>query len=173
MKKYFKPLMLAVLMAVSVPLFTACGSDDEEEKTEQGVAVGSHRIDVSFSGDTQGWDVGLTFLATAYYANGTPFPGMYENGKELETSYAGTWKSYEMRDYSVSTGSNCQSLLLTLAISKSYSESATGTITVHVRSYVDNKLKKEKTYSMSPADGTEKQITFFSVMEDVDSERIF
>lgn len=163
---------MVTAIAVTVPMLTACGDDDDEEETEQGVTVGTHRIDVSFSGDTQGWDVGLTFLATAYHANGTPFPGMYENGEQLETSYAGTWKCEEIRDYSVSTGSNCQSLLLTLAISKSYSEAVTGTIIVHVKSYVNNKLKKEKTYSMSPADGTEKQITFFSSM-DLDDERVF
>ena len=66
MKKYFISIFMAMVASMCVATFTACGgSDDDDIGGESGnLTVGTHRVDVEFSGETAGWNVSLTFLGT-------------------------------------------------------------------------------------------------------------
>lgn len=170
-------MLLAVLLAAVVPLLTACGSDDEDDgQTEQhGINVGTHRIDVSFSGDTFGWGVHVTFTGTPmYYTDAAKVSDLYENSIQLSKEDDVTWSCEEIRDYSVSTDSKSQLLTCGVSISKPY-DAATqprGTLVVHFKGYINGKQTKEKTYSMSPNDGNIKHIYFMSDLNE-DKELTF
>lgn len=177
MRKYLSFVMMAVLMTAVVPLLTACGSDDEDDvQTElPDINVGTHRVDVSFSGDTFGWGVHVTFTGTPVnISSAHQGSALYENGIELLKEDDVTWSCEEIRDYSVSTDSKSQLLTCGVSISKPY-DAATqprGTLVVHFKGYINGKLTKEKTYSMSPNDGNIKHIYFLSDLNE-DKELTF
>ena len=56
MKQYLNSMLMAVLMAITVPMLTACGSDDEDENIASG-DNGQQRIEMTIEGDTKGWVV--------------------------------------------------------------------------------------------------------------------
>ena len=73
-KSIFKFMMLALMGFVCMTTFTACGGDydDNTPGTETGnLTVGTHRIDVSFEGNTSGWTATVAFSAVKASATGT------------------------------------------------------------------------------------------------------
>ena len=56
MKKKIALLSMALFAITSVPLLTSCGGDDDDpvESPEQGTK-GIHRIEATFSGETEHW----------------------------------------------------------------------------------------------------------------------
>ena len=177
MKKYLSLTLMTAMMAVAVPLLTACGDDDDDDgQTELPcINAGTHRIDVSFSGDTFGWGVHVTFTGTPMYYTGVDqVSTLYENGKELPKDDHVTWSSDEIRDYSVSTDDKSQLLTCGVSISKPYDASTQpkGTIVVHFKGYINGKQTKEKTFSMSPTEGNIKHIYFMSYLNE-DKEQTF
>ena len=160
MRKYV--LSLAVL-AMSVCLYTACSSSSSDDdnvpenyvKTTEGV----HRIEVSFNGDTDGWETSLTFIAV--YGDGSHGKvKIYENGNLVgESSY----QTKELRFYSVETEKKCDQMSLTIAATRD-SKEADKSMTVTLRSFIDGKLVKSKTATFS-ANEYAKSIVFDSELD--------
>lgn len=168
---------MVTAIAVTVPMLISCGNDNEDDgQTEQpGINVGTHRIDVSFSGDTFGWGVHVSFTGTPmYYTDVAMTSDLYENGIKLPKEDNVIWSCDEIRDYSVSTDNKSQLLTCGVSIDKPY-DAATqprGTLVVHLKGYINGKQTKEKTYSMSPNDGNIKHIYFMSDLNE-DKELTF
>lgn len=158
-------MMMAVLMAVTVPMLTACGSDDDEDDPNEWVdpnanTVGTHRIDIIFSGATQGWEVYAGFTGTP--ENGDVYTGaeLFENGVRLEKD-SPNWLCSELRNYSITTDSHCIGLWLSLTINRD-DRKTLEPMTVTLIGYVNGKLMQQKSYTVTNDSGTSVIIGFGS-----------
>ncbi len=164
MKKNMNFLLMAVMMAVAVPMLTACGSDDDEETTEwkdpNAPTVGTHRIDIVFSGATQGWEVYAGFTGTP--ENGDVYTGaeLFENGVRLEKDTP-NWLCSELRNYSITTDNHCIGLWLVLTINRD-DRKTLEPMTVTLTGYVNGKLTQQKSYTVTNDSGFVTHIGFGS-----------
>lgn len=132
-------LALIVMTMVCITTFSACGSDDDDEKIEninnREIIIGTHQIDLSLEGETTGWDIETSFCATV---------PIYENGKELERSEFGIWESDEIRNYSITTDDKADNLVVGLFVERKGSVELQP-VTVCLKSTVNGKAWKSKT----------------------------
>lgn len=154
MKQLFRYSMMLAVMVMAVLTFTACGSDDKDDlpdgyvKTTEGV----HRIEVSFDGNTTGWNCDATFIATY----GTATVNLYENGKQVGSAYG--YSSSEVRDYAIETDAKCDLMSVTVILSHS-SFASVEPITVTLKGYVNGKQTNMKVVEV-PTSETNKGIVF-------------
>lgn len=158
---------LAVTCATS---FTACGGDDDDKpignETEK-LTVGTHRVDVDFSGDTSGWSVNVGFVGSGY-PDPTTASKLYEDGKQLELTSGSVWMSEGFRSYSVSTDDRSQCLTAMVMLTKR-EHVMPKAVTVTLKGYVNGKMKKTKSF-VADGNHTSKTINFNSEAEDADQE---
>lgn len=162
MKQIFKYSMMLVVMMMAVFGFTACSSSDDEDlpggyvKTTEGV----HRVEVSFDGNTAGWNGDLTFIAV--YGDGTHGKvKLYENGSQISDS--GAFSSEELRNYDIQTDAVCDQMALTIIMSHSAGKTVEP-VTVTLKSYINGVQKKVKTATFN-ANEVYKTIVFDSELE--------
>lgn len=164
MKKYISFVTMAVMMAVAVPMLIACGSDDDEETMEwkdpNAPTVGTHRIDIVFSGATQGWEVYAGFTGTP--ENGDVYTGaeLFENGVRLEKDTP-NWLCSELRNYSITTDNHCIGLWLVLTINRD-DRKTLEPMTVTLTGYVNGKQTQQKNYTVTNDSGIATHINFAS-----------
>lgn len=89
MKKNIFNWLVMTTVVITTFTFVGCGGgDDTMADGETGgieeVTVGTHRIDVTFEGDTKGWKVMTVFIGNSY-PNSTILSTLYENGAKLTT----------------------------------------------------------------------------------------
>ena len=166
-KNFILRLTMAMVAAMCVTTFTACGGDDDDTPGGEAssITIGTHRIDVDFEGNTSGWSTTVGFSAVK--ASSTGMGGkLYENGRELNQD-AYEWAGNEFRSYSVSTDDKCQTLCCVLYVRRNAHATAEP-ITIRMRGYVNGNQKKEQIYV---ADGSHptKVITFFSEINEGDN----
>lgn len=162
-------MMLALMGFVCMTTFTACGGDydDNTPGTETGnLTVGTHRIDVSFEGNTSGWTATVAFSAVKASATGMGAK-LFEGGQELTTE-GGSWIDNKFRNYSVSTDDKCQSLLVVVYCRRNAHATAEP-ITVHLKGFIDGKQQKEQSII---ADGSHATRTIFFYSEISEADRI-
>lgn len=159
MRKYVHSM---AVLAMSACLFCGCSSSGDDDivpenyvKTTEGV----HRIEVSFDGDTEGFNTRLTFVAV--YGNGSHGKvKIYENGKQVgESSY----QVEELRSYAVETEKMCDQMSLTLGVSRN-AKAAGKSMTVTLKSFINGKQVKSKTAIFS-ANEFAKSIVFDSELD--------
>ena len=158
---------MAMVASMCLVTFTACGgSDDDDIGGESGnLTVGTHRVDVEFSGETAGWNVSLTFLGTD--KNVTKASRLYENGSAL-TTVDGVWLATEFRPYSVTTDNDSQSLQCTVTLRKKYAGASP--VTVTLKGYVNGKQVKMRAVT-TDASHKGKMIAFYSqISEDFEND---
>ena len=155
-KHFFYPLMAAVSAFSLCFCMTACGSDDKseleelEEDINDGVSVikGVHQIDVSFSGDTSGWDMKIYFQSADMKGDNYP---MYENDKKLEINANGVyWMNTEFRNYSVRTDDKGYMVHCYMDIKKKKKATNVSPVTIKVKSTINGKKRFEKEYVADP-----------------------
>lgn len=169
MKKYCVSILMAALAIVCVTTFVSCGGDDDESTpgTETGnITVGTHRIDVSFEGNTSGWTTTVAFSAVKASATGMGAK-LYEGGQELTTE-GGSWIDNKFRNYSVSTDEKCQSLLVVVYCRRNAHATAEP-ITVHLKGFIDGKQQKEQSIV---ADGSHATRTIFFYSQISEADRV-
>lgn len=162
-------MMLALMGFVCMTTFTACGGDydDNTPGTETGnLTVGTHRIDVSFEGNTSGWTATVAFSAVKASATGMGAK-LFEGGQELTTE-GGSWIDNKFRNYSVSTDDKCQSLLV-VDYCRRNAHATAEPITVHLKGFIDGKQQKEQSII---ADGSHATRTIFFYSEISEADRI-
>ena len=156
MKKRFFYLMAAVSAFSLCFCMTACGSDDKseleelEEDINDGVSVvkGVHQIDVSFSGDTSGWDLKIYFQSVDMKGNNYP---MYEGDKQLDINANGVyWLSKEFRSYSVKTDDKGYMVHCYMELTKKRKAENVSPVTIKVKSTIKGKKKFEEEYIADP-----------------------
>ena len=156
-------MMLALMMA-AVFTFTACGGDDDDDlpdgyvKTTEGV----HRIEVSFDGNTTGWNCDATFIGTY----GTSAVKLYENGERVGDEYG--YSDNKLRGYTIETDAKCDLMSVTVILSHS-SFASVEPITVTLKGYVNGKQTNMKVVEV-PANETNKGIVFSA--EDIGADLI-
>lgn len=167
-KRIFSFMMLTAFSVVCATSFTACGGDDDDVIGGEinNLTVGTHRIDVSFEGKTDGWKASITFTGTSYPIT-TEGSSLYENGEKLN-AVGGTWTENNFRSYSISTDSKSQNLLVMVVIRKNM-HATVQPVTVNLRSYVNGKQKKMKSIIVDGNHGA-KTITFYSEIMDGDQD---
>lgn len=151
--KSIKCLVMAIVAVVCVTL-TACGGDDDSENVVK-TSTGVHRIDVSFSGDTSGWDCQALFVGT--HGN-THDVKLYENGKDV-TETPGGFAGQGFRDYSVETDASCDMFVVTVTSLRN--SASAGTFTITLKGYVNSKQTNMKVYEFKP-DKQVKSCVFYS-----------
>lgn len=158
---------MVALAIVCVTTFTACGGDDDDiPGTETGnLTVGTHRIDVSFEGNTSGWTTTVAFTGTAYPSGGGS--KLYENGTELTTGVSG-WTDNKFRNYSISTDDKAQNLLAVIYVRRN-AHAAAEPVTVTLKSFVNDKQKKQNSVVV---DGSHSTTTIFFYSEISDGDRV-
>lgn len=154
--KTFKYLMMA-MMAVVCMTFAACGGDDKDDDPGNVVktTTGVHRIDVEFSGATDGWSLQAMFIGT--HGN-TSSVELYENGKKVGTDVPGTFVGDTFRNYSVETDASCDLFEVTLS---AIPMTNPGTFTVTLKGYVNGKQTNMKVFEFKP-DAQVKGCIFYS-----------
>ena len=151
-------LTLIIMTMVCVTTFSACGSDDDDERIEHieegDITTGTHRIDLSFEGTFGGWDVSVGFV-------GSPTSGsLYENGQKLATTEGtNVWLADDVRSYSVSTDD--RSTLLMVEVTMMKRSAAATPVTIRLKSFVNGQQKKTKTIVVN-SDVSAKSIFFAS-----------
>ena len=174
MKKYISFMMMVVMMAMTVPMITACNSDDDENDPNEwtdsnAYTVGTHRIDIIFSGSTQGWEIHAAFTGTPEDGNVYTGAEMFENGVRLEKN-SPNWLCSELRNYSITTDNHSIGLWLSLSIFRDERKTLEP-MTVTLMGYVNGKLMQQKSYTVTNDSGTSVIIGFgseedvFDVME--------
>ena len=147
MKKLFSIMFMAMVAMVCVTTFTACGGSDDDDALGtdySDVSIGSHRIDVEFSGVTDGWDLQTMFIGA--YKDQTNV-NLYENGQKINET-AGSFMGKVFRNYSVDTDADCD--IFQVTVSLILKNSAAGTVTVTLRGYVNGQQKNMKVYEFKP-----------------------
>lgn len=165
MKKYISFVMMAVLMAATVPMLTACGSDDDENEPSEwrdpnANTVGTHRIDIIVTGNTSGWGMTVGFTGTPENADVYTGAELFENGIRLEKE-SPAWLCGELRNYSVSTDNKCIGLWLTLTVNRE-TKATLEPMTITMMGYVNGKLMQQKTYTVTDESGVTTHINFGS-----------
>lgn len=167
MKKYISFMMMAAMMAVTVPMLTACGSDDDEEDgngtewvSPNANTLGTHRIDIIVTGNTSGWGMSAGFTGTPENADVYTGAKLFENGIRLEKD-SPAWLCGELRNYSISTDNKCIGLWLALTITKE-TNAPLEPMTVTLMGYVNGKLMQQKTYTVNNESGLTTHINFGS-----------
>ena len=166
MKKYISFWMMAALMVATIPMLTACSSDDDEEENVEwtgqndGFTVGTHRIDIIVSGNTRGWGMGVGFTGTPENADVYTGAELFENGIRIEKN-SPNFICGELRNYSITSDNKCIGLWLALTINKE-TEAPLEPMTVTLKGYVNGKLMQEKTYTATDESSFTTHITFGS-----------
>ena len=166
-------LMTVVMIAtLCTTTFVSCGGDDDDPLVTDysDVIIGSHRIDVEFEGNTTPWITTVGFSAVKASTTGMGAK-LYENGQELSMSGA-SWSEDTFRSYSISTDDRCQSLCCVLYIRPKDHSTTLEPIIIHMRGYVNGKLKKERSFTVDDNNKT-KIITFFSEVSEGDNVQEF
>lgn len=182
MKKKIALLSMALFAITSVPLLTSCGGDDDDpvESPEQGTK-GIHRIEATFSGETEHWTatsqyVGFitdrTFSELSYETSGTvAYGSIYDENTGLTVPEAIMNKPVNIV---ITTKSECERLALQFGCyyKNAYSDNAdkTSTLTVNFKGYVNGKLTYS--YSRTFVAGQTAAVGFNSVKHSTDGEQI-
>ena len=164
MKTFLKYSLLMAVVLVSMVTLTSCGgSDGDDPGNKINVTTGVHRIDVEFSGDTDGWGLQTIFIGS-YRDQSNVY--LYENGQKIN-EYAGSFMGKEFRKYSVETDAECD--LFQVTVTATIKNLAAGTFTVTLRGYVNGQQKNMKVYEFKPDTQTIVKSCVFSA-EDIGTD---
>lgn len=182
MKKKLLIFTMALLAITSTPLLASCGDDgDEPEKVPEQGTKGIHKIEATFSGDTENWTatsqyVGFitdkTFSELNYETTGAVAYGpIYDENTGLTAPEAVMNKPVNVI---ITTNQECERLALQFGCyyRNSYSDGAdkSSTLTVNFKGYVNGKLTN--TYSKTFTAGQYAAVFFNSVKHSTDGENI-
>lgn len=165
MKKYFSYIMMMVMMTVVCVIFSACGGDKDDDLPEGYVKTteGIHRIEVTFDGNTAGWEGQIMFLAT----NGTSHNvAIYKDGSLVGTD--GGFSTEELRNITAESEKACDMMQVSVTL-MNMSHKATSPVTVTLKGYVNGIQKNMKVVEI-PATETYKTIIFNA--EDIGADLI-
>lgn len=157
--KLFMSGMMTVLTAVVLCLsMSACGGSSSDDDYDDGIDIddnidddrevtrGTWQVDVSFSGNTSGWDLEIAFQSTDMSAKNYP---MYEGDKKLELNAWDTyWMNHEFRDYSVKTGNKGYSIHCYVKLKRKNVDASP--VTINIRSSVNGRTKYIKEFVSDP-----------------------
>ena len=160
MKFYLSGMMtvlMAALMCVSMSACGGSGSDDDfdgididkdvSEREGHSVTRGEWQLDISFSGDTSGWDLEIMFKSTTPSAENYP---MFEGDKELElNAWDSYWKSQDFRDYAVRTGKKGYTIHCSIKLKRKKNVEA-NPVTIKVKSSVNGDKQWEEEFVSDP-----------------------
>lgn len=182
MKKNLLTLTMALFAITSSPLLVSCGDDEEEpERVPELGTKGIHKIEATFSGDTENWIatsqyVGFatdkTFSELSYETTGTVAYGpIYDENTGLTVPEAIMNKPVNVV---ITTKSESERLGLQFGCyyRNAYSDDAdkSSTLTVNFKGFVNGKLTN--TYTKTFTKGQTAVVMFSSVKHSSDGEEI-
>ncbi len=158
MKKYVSCIMMLAMMAVVCSTFTACGGGDSDDDIPGDVVkttTGVHRIEVTFSGNTTGWEGQIMFIATNGKSYNVP---LYRDGNLLSTD--GGYSTEELKNITIDTEKTCDLMQVSVTL-MNMSHRTVSPVTVTLKGYVNGVQKNMKVVEF-PATETLKTIIFYS-----------
>lgn len=150
-----------MMVCLCAATFVSCGDDDDDipGETAPETFFYTHRVDVEFEGDTKHWKGSVVFVAMEDSITGITGK-LFENG-EVKNGGKNVWDNPEIRNYSVYTDENCQTLFCMVECVNENPAVKLEPITIKLKGYVNGKLKKEKTVVFED-NGKMKYIFFYN-----------
>lgn len=181
MKRKLTTLTMVLFAITSPLLLIGCGGNDDEPENSVQETKGIHRIEATFSGDTQKWTatsqyVGYiterTFSELSYETTGTVAYGtVYDQNTGLTVPQAIMNKPVNVV---ITTNQECERLALQFGCyyNKTFDDNAdmSSTLTVNFKGYVNGKLTNSYTRTFTA--GQFVGIMFSSVKHSTDGEEI-